>query len=83
MTGARIAPVHYVNVTSATGSGAHRVTVTIGLVGDSLTEITGGLVEGETVTMPTTTPPTTSGSTGPVADDGGGGPPAGSGAGVR
>ncbi len=78
---------HYVTVAGAPAAAAHRVTVTIGLVGDSLTEITGGLVAGQTVTVPTTSSSTTSGSTGPAADDAGGGPggqvgpPAGGGAG--
>jgi membrane fusion protein, macrolide-specific efflux system len=78
---------HYVTMTSAAGAGARRVAVTIGLVGDSLTEVTGGLVEGQTVTVPTTTSSTTPSSTGPGANDAGaapggqGGPPVGSGAG--
>ena len=78
---------HYVTVASAAGTGAHRVAVTIGLVGDSLTEITGGLIEGQTVTVPTATSSTTPSSTGPGANDAGagpggqGGPPVGSGLG--
>jgi macrolide-specific efflux system membrane fusion protein len=66
---------HYVNVTSAIGVAAHRVTVTVGLVGDTLSEITSGLADGQAVTVPVTTTTSSTGATGAGtgADDGGGG----------
>jgi membrane fusion protein, macrolide-specific efflux system len=68
---------HYVNVTSATGGAAHRVTVTVGLVGHTLTEVTSGLADGQTVTVPVTT--TTSGTGADDGGDNGGGGPGGAG----